>query len=80
MSARKVVILGGYGVFGRLIAEQLVGAKASVVIAGRDPEKGQAAAEALQAEFVRCDARDTASLQKAIAGGIKLVQLRAPNG
>jgi NAD(P)-dependent dehydrogenase (short-subunit alcohol dehydrogenase family) len=78
MALPKVIILGGYGVFGRLITEQLVGPNASVVIAGRDPVKGEAAAEALQAEFVRCDARDTASLRTAVDGGFLVVNASGP--
>ena len=56
MTIPKIVILGGYGTFGSLIAEQLARPDAQVIIAGRDASKGQPFAASLQSAFVRCDA------------------------
>jgi len=63
----KVVILGGYGTFGRHIAERLAKVpSAQVVIAGRHEDKGTPMAESLGVQFRQCDARDQASLKSAI--------------
>jgi len=41
MTEPKIVILGGYGALGRLIAEQLAQSGAQVIGAGRKAVKGQ---------------------------------------
>jgi ketosteroid isomerase-like protein len=64
----KIVILGGYGTFGRLIADQFAASGAEVVIAGRDQVKGQAFADSLKAGFNRCDARSPVSLAETLRG------------
>ena len=79
MPARHVVILGGYGTFGRNIAEQLaVLPDARVTIAGRRPERAQAFAESLGAAFRRCDARDEVSLRGAIDDAWLVVNASGP--
>jgi len=78
MTHPRVVILGGYGTFGSLIAEPLARADAQVILAGRDERKGQARAAALQAGFVRCDARSSASLQAAVAGAQLVINAAGP--
>lgn len=55
---KPVLILGGYGNFGKRIAEGLVRKRVRVVIAGRSLDKAQALASQLPeglAEAVRCD-------------------------
>lgn len=48
MAVRKVLILGGYGNFGKRIAESLSAIKGiTIVIAGRDIKKADALCEAL---------------------------------
>jgi putative NADH-flavin reductase len=78
MTNSKIAVLGGYGTFGSLIAEQLAKADAQVVIAGRDAVKGQAFAASLKASFVRCDARDNASLKDAVSGAQLVINASGP--
>lgn len=79
MHARKVVILGGYGTFGRLVTSHLAGdPRARVVVAGRDVARAHAAAQPLGAEGVRCDATDPASLRAAIRGADLVVNASGP--
>lgn len=76
-SSGKIVILGGYGTFGSLISEQLV-SSANVVIAGRDPERGQQFADSIKAKYVLCNAKDRESLQKAISGAFVVINASGP--
>jgi short subunit dehydrogenase-like uncharacterized protein len=78
MTTPRIVILGGYGTFGSLIAEQLARPDAEVVICGRDVTKGRALAESLQARFVRCDARSRDSLRHAVAGAQMVINAAGP--
>ena len=78
MSKPKIVILGGYGTFGRLIAEQLARPDVQLVIAGRDPVEGAAHATLLKANFVRCDVTDSDSLRETVAGGFLVINACGP--
>lgn len=75
---QRIVILGGYGAFGSLIAEQLAQSKAQLLIAGRDAKRGQTFAESLGAEFVRCDTRNMPSLRAAVAGAHLVINASGP--
>ena len=67
MTKRKVVILGGYGTFGRHIAENLSAlSDAQVTVAGRHPDKGMPFATSLGVDFRQCDANDSTSLKNAV--------------
>src|SRR5215216_736929 len=77
VSDRKVVVLGGYGTFGSLISEQLLGS-ANVLIAGRNQERGEKFAESIGADFVFCNANDSSSLQKAISGAFMVINASGP--
>jgi NAD(P)-dependent dehydrogenase (short-subunit alcohol dehydrogenase family) len=76
--AQSVVILGGYGTYGSLIAEQLVKSHGQVVIAGRDAVKAQSLADSLEVDFARCDVRDAVSLQRAISGAYLVINASGP--
>lgn len=78
MPKPRILILGGYGTFGSLIAEQLAPSEAEVLIAGRDVGKGQALAAAQGVGFVRCDAGNQASLRDAIAGAFLVINAAGP--
>jgi hypothetical protein len=78
MTNPRIVILGGSGTFGRLIAEQLARPDAQVIIAGRDATKGRAVAASLQAEFVRCDATNRASLLDTVSGAYLVINASGP--
>lgn len=79
MSGRKVVILGGYGTFGRHVAESLSAAEGvRLVLAGRHPDKGARIAASLGAETSRCDADDPASLRSAVEGAWLVVNTSGP--
>src|SRR5437762_13351550 len=78
MTNPRVVILGGYGTFGSLIAEQLARSDTQVIIAGRDATKGQAFAASIQAGFVTCDARSRASLGDVVLGTQLVINAAGP--
>src|SRR5262245_49757456 len=78
MTKPRIVILGGYGTFGSLIAEQLARSDAQLMIAGRDAVEGQAFAASLAAGFIRCDARNRAALRDAISGTQLLINASGP--
>src|SRR5260370_1695499 len=78
MARPRIVILGGYGTFGRLIADQLAQADRQMVIAGRDAIKGHAVAASLDAGFVRCDATSRDSLLAATTGADLVINAAGP--
>src|SRR3954471_2397314 len=49
LSGQVAVVIGGTGVLGGALSEGLARAGATVVVAGRDPEKGNARVEAIRA-------------------------------
>jgi NAD(P)-dependent dehydrogenase (short-subunit alcohol dehydrogenase family) len=78
MTKARIVILGGYGTFGSLVAEQLARSGAELLIAGRDAVKGQVAAARLGAGFVRCDTRRKDSLNDAAKGAQLVINAAGP--
>jgi saccharopine dehydrogenase-like NADP-dependent oxidoreductase len=78
MTDPKIIILGGYGTFGRLIAEQLARPGVQLVIAGRDAVKGPAFARSLNAGFVCCDATNAVSLRETIVGAHLVINASGP--
>ncbi|KAF0107183.1 MAG: saccharopine dehydrogenase-like protein [Anaerolineaceae bacterium] len=77
----KILILGGSGYTGRLLARHLLEqTDAEIVLAARDLEKAQALADQLNGEFkgarvtaVRVDAAEAASLKSALRGADMLL-------
>jgi saccharopine dehydrogenase-like NADP-dependent oxidoreductase len=79
MANRSVLILGGYGTFGRHVAEGLARSPdASLTIAGRSAAKGRELAESLGADFVQCDASDAASLERAVKDAWLVINAAGP--
>jgi hypothetical protein len=79
MTKRNVLILGGYGTFGRHVAEQLaVTSEAQVTISGRNPGKGTPFAESLGVEFRQCDANDPTSLRNAVQDAWLVINASGP--
>jgi hypothetical protein len=78
VSNQRVVILGGYGTFGRLIAEELASSAAQIVIAGRDPVKGEALAASLGAAFAHCEVTSPLSIKGAIADAQLVINTVGP--
>ena len=81
--SHTVLVLGGYGTTGTTLSELLLEyAGVEVILAGRNGEKGRAAAAALDARFPGrvtarvADAADAASLSRAFAG-VDLVAVAA---
>ncbi|MBI3362711.1 MAG: saccharopine dehydrogenase NADP-binding domain-containing protein [Chloroflexi bacterium] len=80
----SILILGGYGYAGRLLARHLLAeSDAGLVLAGRNAEKAQSLTAQLNAEFagdrvagIRADAADSESLRRAFCG-IDLVLVAA---
>ncbi|MBT6155677.1 MAG: NAD(P)H-binding protein [Planctomycetaceae bacterium] len=79
MTKRNVLILGGYGTFGRHVAEDIAAtSEAQVTIAGRNPGKGKPFAETLGVGFRQCDANDSASLRKAVEDAWLVINASGP--
>jgi len=77
--AQRVGILGGHGVFGSRIADQLAQDKNSEIkIIGRDATKGVAFANSIGVEFVQCDTKDITTLSKIIAGASLIINASGP--
>lgn len=66
---RKVALVTGAGSgIGRATAEAFAARGYATVLADRDEAQGRTAAEALGADFIRCDVADEASVDAMIAG------------
>ncbi len=77
--SRRIVILGGYGVFGRHIADALAWDRTlDLVVAGRDPVRGRFIAESIGASFAPCDLRDPATVRKVIADARLVINTVGP--
>lgn len=75
-----IVVFGGYGTFGRLVARGLVERGLSVVIAGRNVERAQAFAASLEPipRACRADVADIASARAAMEGQAVAVHCAGP--
>ncbi len=74
MSAPVVLVLGGYGNFGRVIAARLAKDRSCrVVIAGRDVQAAARAAQALDAEHAVVDVTDAALADRIGESGARVV-------
>jgi len=76
LDGQVAVVIGGTGVLGGALAEGLARAGASVVVAGRDPEKGadrvrEIAAAGGRAAFAPVDVARRASIEGLLAGVIR---------
>ncbi len=76
-SRQRVVILGGYGTFGSLIASELARVT-NIVVAGRNQRTGQKFADSIGAAFSLCNAREEASLRNTIAGAQIVINSTGP--
>jgi predicted dinucleotide-binding enzyme len=62
----KVLMLGGYGNFGKRIAEALARSRAAVIVAGRNNSKARALAAELSVRFPAASIEAAASTQTKI--------------
>lgn len=74
---QKVLILGGYGTFGSLIAGELA-RTTNVVIAGRNQFRGQKFADSIGAVFSLCNARDETALRNTVKGAQIVINASGP--
>ncbi len=74
----KVVILGGYGVFGGRLARLLLGDGLKVVVAGRSLAKAEAFTAEHGGEALRLDLSDEAALRDVLEPGDVLVDAAGP--
>lgn len=80
--SRKIVILGGYGVFGGQIASNLANrpvlADSFLVIAGRNPKRGKAFAHSIGATYAYCDLKEARSLHRTLANAYLVIHAAGP--
>jgi len=81
--AHRILLLGGYGVFGRHLASELLRTTdAKLVLAGRDRRRAESACEALGApdriEVVALDASDLVAVEHAALGCIAVACTAGP--
>lgn len=75
----KIVILGGYGVFGSYISSELAKwTNHDLVIAGRNLEKGRAFAQGLGVQFSVCNINNQKSLYKTIDNAFIVINPTGP--
>ncbi|MGA7193727.1 MAG: saccharopine dehydrogenase NADP-binding domain-containing protein [Anaerolineales bacterium] len=77
MPKTKILILGGYGSFGSLIAEQFSNSP-DIIIAGRSAKEGQLFARSIGVEFQYCDLSDNQSLRKLILNSQLVINAAGP--
>lgn len=76
---RTIVILGGYGAFGSVIAAHVAKLPGvSLVVGGRHAQKGAAFAQRIGATFVPCDLNDPAALHRIVAGAFMVIHAAGP--
>lgn len=76
---KRVIVLGGTGIFGGRIARALAATEGlDVCIAGRDPVRGQALAREIGAGFLRVDLDEEHALTKALDDCALLVHAAGP--
>lgn len=81
MSVPKVVLFGGYGVFGaRIAAELLQHTEAQIVIAGRNRARAEALCARLGSRAVplACDLRDAQAVERAVQGATVVIVAAGP--
>lgn len=79
MAARpRVLIVGGYGTFGSLLARELVTLPLDIVIGGRDEAKAQTAASALGCAWARVDLGEPNTLAVAARDAFAVVCAAGP--
>lgn len=71
MNGRIAIVTGGNSLLGKAIARAFVEAGASVAIAARDAERGEAASRELGALFVQTDLAEDASIEACIAATLE---------
>ena len=76
----RVIVFGGYGVFGSIVARELVQRGVPVTIAGRDGRKGESLARELGSECsaVEANLADRASCSQALNGHVIAVHCAGP--
>ena len=79
MLQRNILIMGGYGVFGRIISSQLAQLPtAQVIVAGRDRKKGEDFAKALNVRYFWCDVQDIRALKLALKDVFLVINTAGP--
>lgn len=79
VTMKRVVILGGYGSFGSLIAGALADEENfELIVAGRNPVKGQSFADSIRAGFVQCDISKKDSLNQTISDAFLVINATGP--
>ncbi len=66
LSGQRVLVIGGTAGIGRACAVRMIGEGAVVTVAGRNPERGRAAADALGAALVTGDASRPAEARRMV--------------
>ncbi len=75
---KRVLVLGGYGVYGSIIVEHLKSAPVDLVTVGRNEEKGRMFAKSQGVDFLMCDVTDAEALREAVSGAFLVINASGP--
>ncbi|MBT7189241.1 MAG: NAD-dependent epimerase/dehydratase family protein [Anaerolineae bacterium] len=75
---KKIIILGGYGTYGKLISENLSRTNANITIIGRNAIKGEKFAKEIGVNFAQCDVSDEDALRKIISSAFLVINASGP--
>jgi len=75
---KKIIILGGYGTYGKLISESLSRTDASITIVGRNAVKGEKISSEIGVNFAQCDVSNEEALRKIIESAFLVINASGP--
>ncbi len=75
---KHIIILGGYGTYGKLISENLSRANAKITIVGRNAVKGKKFAEEIGVDFAQCDVSNEEALREILKSAFLVINASGP--
>ena len=78
MPSKKLIILGGYGTYGKLISENLSRTNTNITIVGRNAKKGEKFAHEIGVDFLQCDIANSAKLREIFKSAFLVINAVGP--